>query len=282
MQIVKMTCNNCGAHLNVDLDNLSAYCPFCGQKILIDFDTLGMVLAEREKTKRVYEQEAQQTKRVLEQELQKTKRLFEQEKRNTERAKLEYDYKKFENRTKLGPANIKIIIIAALVLLYFSILYLSLHMYEKKNNEKIAKLQQLEITIDEAIKNEDYDTALLNVNKLHGNGLSENDKTTWDAKRESYLKLLEEKRKEQDLNDPNNIFMPSSSSSFKGKNYQEVQEQFKNLGFTNISTEVSLEKAGIFDNNNAIEHILIDGKTEFKTGDYFKKDVKIILYYFEK
>lgn len=57
MNIIKMQCNNCGAGLDVDLDNLSAYCPHCGQKLLFDVDQMGMLLAAKEKTKQIELQE---------------------------------------------------------------------------------------------------------------------------------------------------------------------------------------------------------------------------------
>jgi DNA-directed RNA polymerase subunit RPC12/RpoP len=51
MNIIKMKCSHCGANLELDLDNLMAYCPYCGEKLLIDVGQLKDVLVEREKTK---------------------------------------------------------------------------------------------------------------------------------------------------------------------------------------------------------------------------------------
>lgn len=53
MKLVELTCENCGAQLEVDLDRMIAYCPYCGQKLMINLDRMDTVLAEREKTKRL-------------------------------------------------------------------------------------------------------------------------------------------------------------------------------------------------------------------------------------
>ena len=53
MKLVELTCENCGAQLEVDLDRKIAYCPYCRQKLMINLDRMDTVLAEREKTKRL-------------------------------------------------------------------------------------------------------------------------------------------------------------------------------------------------------------------------------------
>lgn len=52
MRLIQMKCSNCGAPLDINLDHLQAYCPYCGQKLLIDIDKLNEIIAEKEKTKR--------------------------------------------------------------------------------------------------------------------------------------------------------------------------------------------------------------------------------------
>jgi DNA-directed RNA polymerase subunit RPC12/RpoP len=51
MNIIKMKCSNCGADLELDLDHLMIYCPYCGEKLLIDVGNYDNVLVEKEKTK---------------------------------------------------------------------------------------------------------------------------------------------------------------------------------------------------------------------------------------
>ena len=76
--------------------------------------------------------------------------------------------------------------------------------------------------------------------------------------------------------------MPASSKKYMGKKYTYVVEQFESLGFTNITTQIALDKPGIFDKNNTVEHILIGGETKFTARDYFNKDVAITVYYYSK
>ena len=51
MNMVQMKCQNCGENLELDLDRLTAFCPYCGTKLLIDPDSIGDLLIAREKTK---------------------------------------------------------------------------------------------------------------------------------------------------------------------------------------------------------------------------------------
>lgn len=262
MQFVKMKCNNCGAQLNVDLDNLQASCPYCSQKLMIDFDQLAWVLAEKEKTKRAVEREAYETLR--------TKMSYEHESKEKDK-----DWKK------------KAIVAIGIVLVCFFIYYYVPTRYfgslEKKHNQKVAYLQQLESEIEANIKDKDYDSALIKANKLYcDDNWSSEQIATWNAKRESFIKIIEEKKREQDLKDPNNIFMPVSSSKFNGKRYSDVVDQLEGLGFTNISTQIASESPGLFDKNDSVEHILVGGKTEFTAEDYFNKDIPIIIYYYSK
>lgn len=48
-KLIKLKCDNCNAVLDVDINKMIAYCPYCGQKLLIDNNTL---FKEKEKTKR--------------------------------------------------------------------------------------------------------------------------------------------------------------------------------------------------------------------------------------
>ena len=56
----EMKCINCDATLELDLDNLQKFCPYCGSKILVEPAVFQEILAEREETKRLemkYKQE---------------------------------------------------------------------------------------------------------------------------------------------------------------------------------------------------------------------------------
>lgn len=62
MIFIETKCKKCGAELDVDLDNLIAFCPYCGSKLRIDMKNMDKVIAAKEKTKRTkiqYERESQ-------------------------------------------------------------------------------------------------------------------------------------------------------------------------------------------------------------------------------
>lgn len=63
MKFIDLKCENCGADLKLDPENIQAFCQYCGSKLLIDMDKLSEVLKEKEKTKQVIEREQHITKR---------------------------------------------------------------------------------------------------------------------------------------------------------------------------------------------------------------------------
>lgn len=64
MNLIELKCNNCGASLKLDIDNMMAYCPYCGAKLLVDMAQLGSLLKEREITKREIAKASEKTKQI--------------------------------------------------------------------------------------------------------------------------------------------------------------------------------------------------------------------------
>jgi len=54
MKIIKLSCPNCGASLNSDMDNMILHCPYCRQKLQYDMD-IDNFISEKESTKREQE-----------------------------------------------------------------------------------------------------------------------------------------------------------------------------------------------------------------------------------
>jgi len=234
----------------------------------MDFDKVDIVLTEKERTRRKIEHEEQETKR--------TQMAYEHETAKQEREVKQVD--KEWRKNALGWVAGFLV----LSLIFFMFFYLD-YSSRKKHEERVDYLKTLEIKIDDAVQKNDFDKALLNSNKLYLNdGWSSEETAAWDAKREAYIKIITTKKFEFDRNNPENVFMPTSSDSFDGKKYTEVVDQLKALGFTNITTQVAYEPATIFRKEGTVEHILIGGKTEFTTEDFFKKDTQIIIYYYSK
>ena len=271
MQLIKMKCNNCNAQLEVDLDNLQFYCPYCKQKLMMDFEMLAWVLAEKEKTKR-----------VIEHEQNKTRRSIEREEHITLRKKMEYDYNAREKASeRKSNTFVKVVpyIFAAIIGVLLPVLYFGSEI--KKHEERVEYLQQLELEIEEDINNEDFDSAFNKANRLVlDDNYSSEETKTWEKRRKTIIKTIEEKKRETDIKNPRNIFMPASSAAFKGKNYNDVVKQLRENGFTSIVTQASPKKSGILNKKDTVEHILVGGTTDFTEKSYFDKDTPIIVYYY--
>lgn len=94
-----LQCENCGSSLELNLDHLMAFCPYCGNKLLIDVSQLGSIVAAKEKTKREEQKTERERERTLQQKLQheynleririeaETQKQLEQERAKTESKK---------------------------------------------------------------------------------------------------------------------------------------------------------------------------------------------------
>ena len=58
-----MNCPACGAGLELDIDNLISFCPYCGGKLLVDPVAFKEVLIEKERTKRIEMEYSQEDKK---------------------------------------------------------------------------------------------------------------------------------------------------------------------------------------------------------------------------
>lgn len=261
MQLIKLQCQSCGSQLEIDLDHLEAFCPFCGQKLMMDFEQIEMILAEKERTARHKQSEEQLTRRL----------------------QMQYEDKASERKKESKKTVYLLAVALVLMIMAFVLPDLLFESSEKKQAEQVKQLQSVEAEVEAAILNGNYDAALIKANQLHLTAVySRDEEKAWDAKREAYLTMIREKTREKELNDPNNLFVAMSSDDLKGKDYQEVMEQFKSIGFTNVTSQVSPQKAGLFDKNGTVEHVLVGGKADFTVEDYFARDTLIIIYYYSK
>ena len=170
MNFIVMKCNNCNAQLEIDLDHLQAYCPYCGQKLMMDFDQLGHVLSEKEKTKRSVTREQERTNR--------TQMLYEL--KSNEKDK-DWKMKIIDKIPVFAGSFIALLIV--IDIFFFDFIP---NPFEKKHDEKVEYLQQIEIEVEDAIKAEDYDTALIKANELYFDYYwSSKESAAWYAKRES-------------------------------------------------------------------------------------------------
>ena len=261
MQLINLKCQNCGAQLEINLDHLKVFCPYCGQKLMMDFEQLGQVLAEKEKTIRHISTEEQKTQRI----------------------RMSYENEEKKRKWNIKETLIVVALLIAMLIIGVVIPRFSSNNSKKRQAEQVAYLQEIETEVEKAILTGDYDSALIKANQLRLTAVySRDEEKAWDEKREAYIAMIQEKVKEKEINDPNNIFIAMSSEDLKGQDYQSVVEQFRSLGFTNVTSQASPQKAGLFEKNGSVEHVLAGGKSSFTVEDYFAKDAPIIVYYYSK
>jgi len=76
------------------------------------------------------------------------------------------------------------------------------------------------------------------------------------------------------------IRMPSSSSDYKGANYQDVLAELQGAGFTNVESEVIDDLIiGWLIKDGEVEEVEVNGYTTFSTDSKYSKDVKIVVSY---
>lgn len=132
MKLVNLRCDSCNAQLEVDLDNLMTYCPYCGRKLLIDIDHIDEILKEKEKTRRAQDQSQENMFREQEQ---------------TKRAKMEHEYK--EQAEKRDNKQFLICICALLFLCFIPWMYLEISEWFGKINHAQQNEVQISISSDE-------------------------------------------------------------------------------------------------------------------------------------
>ena len=261
MKMYSLKCPHCDADLEIK-DGLDIFfCQYCGGKIILS----GLSKAAYRAKVRVMEMDHEE--KLREKEI------------DQERYKMDYASKEKASDWKRSVIVVGIVLILSVFMIAPSAI--SSTSREKEHNDKIEYLQEVESQVEQAFINGEYELALFKANQLYCDDNWSNEETAaWDAKRKSYIEMIEAKMHESEINNPNNIFMPSDSKYFEGKNAADIEDQFKALGFTNISLQSASEKANFFNKVGTIEHILIGGKTKFNTEDYFDKDTSIIIYYY--
>lgn len=77
----------------------------------------------------------------------------------------------------------------------------------------------------------------------------------------------------------NEIKMDSDKSAFIYENYKDVIKKLENLGFTNIEEKPMYDIELGWTDEGEVDNVKIDGKDDYKRGDVFKNDVKVIVSY---
>ena len=64
LKLINPDCKKCEATLEINLDKLQAFCPYCGSRLMIDVDKFDSLFKEMEITKREQIRETEKTKRA--------------------------------------------------------------------------------------------------------------------------------------------------------------------------------------------------------------------------
>lgn len=78
------------------------------------------------------------------------------------------------------------------------------------------------------------------------------------------------------------VAIPSSASTYKYDNYQDVEKELSSAGFINISTEIKYDIVLGWTDEGEVDSVSIDGKTDFEDGEIFKQDAPVIITYHMK
>lgn len=257
MKLTAYECQKCHATLVVNENDTTAHCNYCNTDYLIESNQLTRITI----SKKIEEE--------------KTKRYTAKQKAAIEKSRI--------NKLKniLDTPTMFFTILLGFAFLPFLIMGVS--DYFSSSNIARRTLPKVEDRIIKAIDNNDFTHATQELNRLNiPDSFSKNEKKTWKEKQEYYQKLIQEKKREYDLSDPDNILAPLNSKKFNNKTGEEAKTIFTNAGFKKINM-IEIPGGGtIFNKKNAVDHIIFGDKTEFTTDDYINKNDPITIYYFEK
>ena len=262
-KLICLDCPHCKASLEVDDGIDTFYCLYCGGRVVLA-DMSDSAYRAKVRIKELKHQETMKDKE-----------------NEQERYRLNMEKDKNKHSTVLF---VGILIFCGLMILLPSI---TLEYSSIKHQKTIKALQEVEFEIQECIKVEEYDMALIKCNQLYCDNYSWDDKNTWDLKRENYIRLITaQKRKAENnipVDKPYQISPPFASSTIKELNYKDAILQFENAGFYNIEKEeLDDVKLGLLVKEGEIESITIDGKPEFSTEDEFYDNAIVRITYHVK
>lgn len=78
------------------------------------------------------------------------------------------------------------------------------------------------------------------------------------------------------------VAVPASSFDYKYDNYQYVQKNLEDAGFTNITTKILYDIVLGWTEEGEVKSVSIDGHTDYEKGKVFKKDAPIVITYHMK
>lgn len=153
MRLIEAKCKNCHANLEVDLDSLQAECPYCGSKLILEFD-VDRYLENKEETIR----ESNRLKESTIQKEQEYKYLERTKKVDAKQRKTELKYKDRKDRRASINSDDRTFLIVFLVFVLMLVVSVGAGFLSEFSN-KLAHHEQEDIQLpvsSEQIKEEKY------------------------------------------------------------------------------------------------------------------------------
>ena len=99
---------------------------------------------------------------------------------------------------------------------------------------------------------------------------------------EVVIEYFEAKTEEEiALEHPGEIQIGESQKHFLGRNYEEVKEELKGLGFTNfVIKEMAMSKIGWGEKEECVAKIIINEKSQFAKDAWFPEEAEVRIYYY--
>ena len=271
MELHSLLCPGCGAKLVEDENNINQYiCKHCGAKVVLDG------LDKNTMKAKVRLEEMKHAERMM-----KSLNEHEEHMHSEEIMKKE---RKAERKAREKKEEEKRAIIACLAIIggLMVIGLIALGISKLWHRGLISDLKQIEAEIDEDIKNEEYESALEKAKKIEiDEDLTYDEKETWNDKKEEYIERLKKLIREQKATDPNYTYPPKSSGSLEDLTGEEAKEVLEKAGFNNIEMQM-IPGSEFWGKENEVDRIVIDGNDDFSKNDLFRKDARIIIYYYEE
>lgn len=191
------------------------------------------------------------------------------------------EHERFKHKYAFGVGLLDYLFSHAIVVVLFAFVIVGALVPACNHRLQISSLSRIEKEIEMAIENRDYDEALVKANQLRlDDDFSYSEEASWDEKREQYIKLIENLKRQSDLENPDNHFAPKSSSDMKRLTGEEAYKLFTEAGFTNVELSEISGLAGFLKKVHSVDHIVFSGKTDFTTDDYCTKGSKITIFYY--
>lgn len=257
MEIKTLKCPNCNADITPVNGIDTFYCQHCGSHLMLDGRSDTVVFAEM---------------RIAE--MKHEKEMADRYVKAEARSRLISDIFKF-----LATENGGTVIIVIALIILFALPIGNFSAFSSKSSKEEKRLQKIVENVNKEIAANKYDEARKDAEQIIYLLDSEDSKKHWDDIKKELLETIDSSEKR--YLESKSINVPMSSSSAKGKPYNEVRSQFTDAGFTNVTTVESDSKAGFFDKAGDVKSISIDGNKKFKSGELFLPDATIVIEYYK-